>query len=229
MAALSTIFYALGYLTGIGAFVLMARARRIATSGVLATMQAALIGGLVSANVAQWVFGGTAGKTILGGIAGGYLTVVLFKRKLGLRRHTGDLFAVALCAGEAVGRWGCFFGGCCHGNPSNVAWAVMQHGVMRHPTQIYLSLACVLILAALWAFALTSPPEDGLFCLQGLLYCVARFAIEFYRASPPVAAGLTMAQWACIGGFLFFAVRMRLVMGAQRGSERSDAILCHGV
>src|SRR5579862_6940603 len=118
--SLSATFYALGYLTGAAAFVGMARARRLATSGVLIVMQAGLIGGLVWANVAQWVFGGTPGKTVLGAIAGGYLTVVLFKRYLGLKRPLGDLFAVALCAGEAVGRWGCFFGGCCYGKPASI-------------------------------------------------------------------------------------------------------------
>ena len=229
MIGLSTLFYALGYLTGLGAFVLMARARRIATSGVMATMQAALIGGLVSANVVQWVFGGSAGKTILGCIAGGYLTVFLFKRRLGLSRPTGDLFAVALCAGEAIGRFGCFFGGCCYGKPSSVPWAVMQHGVMRHPTQLYLSLGCLLILVALWRFSFTDPPEDALFCLQGALYCIARFAIEFYRASPPIAMGLTTAQWACIGGCLFFAARFRMVMAPAARMERSRALLYSGV
>jgi len=218
-------FYGAAYLTGLGVFVWMARKRGIATSGVMLIMQAGLVGGLVFANVAQWVFGGSAGKTVLGGIAGGYLCVWLTKRHLGLRRPTGDLFAVALCAGEAIGRWGCYFGGCCYGKPTDVAWAVWQHGAWRHPTQIYLSAACIFILLALWRFARTSPPEDGLFCLQGLLYCTARFGIEFLRVSPPVAVGLTAAQWACLGGFVFFTVRLRLILGGKR----RNALLYAGV
>ena len=111
-ANLSSGCYALGYLTGLAAFVLMARRRQLATAGI---MSVGLIGGLAGANLAQWLFGGAAGKTVLGGIAGGYLTIILYKRYLGLRRPTGDLFAVAISAGEAVERWGCFFGGCCYG------------------------------------------------------------------------------------------------------------------
>ncbi len=218
-------FYGLAYLTGLTVFIWMARRRGIATAGVMMIMQAGLVGGLVFANIAQYVFGGSAGKTVLGGIAGGYLCVWLMKRHLGLRRPTGDLFAVALCAGEAIGRWGCFFGGCCYGKPSNAAWAIWQHGAWRHPTQIYLSIACVLILFALWRFSRSGPPEDALFCLQGLLYCTARFAIEFFRVSPPVGAGLTAAQWACLGGFIFFAVRLRILMRM----ERNHALLCAGV
>lgn len=98
--------YGLGYLTGLAAFVWMARRRKMATSGILAIMGAGLIGGLIAANLTQWVFGGSAGKTVLGGIAGGYLTVICYKRYLGIQRPTGDLFAAAVSAGEAVSRCG---------------------------------------------------------------------------------------------------------------------------
>ena len=125
---LYAICYGLAYLTGVLVFVWMARRRGIATHGVMLLMQAALVGGLVFANAFQWLFGGAPGKTVLGGIAGGYLCVWLVKLRLGLRRPTGDLFAVALCGGEAVGRLGCYFGGCCYGKPAHVAWAVWQHG-----------------------------------------------------------------------------------------------------
>ena len=208
-ALLSPLCYALGYLTGLAAFYMMARRRGIATAGVMALMGAGLIGGLAGANLTQWVLGGTAGKTVLGAVAFGYLSVFLYKRRLGITRPTGDLFAVALCAGEAVGRFGCFFGGCCYGIPARVPWAVWQHGAWRHPTQIYDSLACLLILGALVALERTGPRENALFYLQGLLYCVARFVIEFYRWHPaPPPDGLTVAQWACCAGGLFFAVQL---------------------
>ena len=156
---LSSGCYALGYLIGLAAFVLMARRRQLVTAGIMAVMAAGLIGGLAGANLAQWLFGGAAGKTVLGGIAGGYLTILVYKRYLGLRRPTGDLFAVAVSAGEAVGRWGCFFGGCCYGKACAVPWGVWQHGALRHPTQIYLSGANALILLALWRFDKMRPPE----------------------------------------------------------------------
>jgi phosphatidylglycerol---prolipoprotein diacylglyceryl transferase len=209
-------FYALGYLTGVAVFVRMARRRRIATEGIMAVMGAGLLGGLAGANLAQWLLGGAAGKTVLGGVAGGYLTVIGYKRYLGLTRPTGDLFAPALCAGEAVGRWGCFFGGCCYGKPAAVAWAVWQHGAFRHPTQLYLSAAGVAILAALWRFERASPPENGLFFLQGLLYCAARFAIEFFRETHAVGLGLSAAQWACLAGLAFFALKLWRLLRRER-------------
>jgi phosphatidylglycerol:prolipoprotein diacylglycerol transferase len=209
-------FYALGYLTGVAVFVLMARRRRLATEGIMAVMGAGLLGGLAGANLAQWLLGGSAGKTVLGGVAGGYLTVIGYKRYLGLTRPTGDLFAPALCAGEAVGRWGCFFGGCCYGKPAAVAWAVWQHGAFRHPTQIYLSAASLALLVALWRFERASPPENGLFFLQGLLYCAARFVIEFFREMHAVALGLSAAQCACLAGLAFFALKLWRLMRRER-------------
>ena len=216
---LSAACYALGYGTGLWAFVWMARRRGLATPGVMALLGAGLIGGLAAANLVQWLVGGTAGKTVLGAIAGGYLSVALYKRHLGIQRPLGDLFAVALCAGEAVGRWGCYFGGCCYGRATHVAWAIWQHGAWRHPTQIYLSLAALLILGALWLFDRATPRENGLFYLQGLLYCAARFAIEFFRETTVVAGGLSAAQWACLAGFAFFGVQLARLMRRKESAH----------
>lgn len=211
---LSALCYALGYAAGLTAFVLMARARGLATEGVMLLAGAGVIGGLVGAHIGQALAGGweeAGGKSILGAIVGGWLAVTVVKRHIGLRRPTGDLFAVALCAGEAVGRWGCFFGGCCYGVPSGVPWAVWQHGAWRHPTQAYSSLAAFVILAVLWRYAQNKPPENALFYAQGFLMCAARFAIEFWRAGHGVYAGLSAAQWACLAGMLFFGGRWVLL------------------
>jgi phosphatidylglycerol:prolipoprotein diacylglycerol transferase len=210
---ISSLFYALGYLTGWMAFLWMAWKRQLATVGILGVAIAALFGGLLGANLAHLLATGSPGKTVLGGIAGGYLAVALFKKYIGLRRPTGDLFAVALCAGEAVGRWGCYFGGCCYGRPTQVAWAIWQHEAHRHPTQIYLALAALVILLVLLWRERRNPPENFLFYLQGVLYCAARFGIEFFRDGHSLWNGLSMAQWACLGGILFFGIRLR---GMQR-------------
>ncbi len=209
---LSAICYLAGYVVGLLAFLWLAQRRRLDTPGVLSLVGVGLIGGLLGANLTQWVVTGSPGKTVLGAVAGGYLAVAVAKRRMGLRRPTGDLFALALCAGEAVGRWGCYFGGCCYGRPAHLPWAVWQHGAWRHPTQIYLSLASLAILLVLLRYERANPPENALFYLQGMLYCAARFVIEFWREGTAVGAGLTAAQWACAAGLLFFAVRMRLLL-----------------
>jgi phosphatidylglycerol---prolipoprotein diacylglyceryl transferase len=205
--SLSALCYGLGYLTGLGAFAWMAHRRGFRSESIWLVMQAGLIGGLLGANLAQWALGGAPGKTVLGGIAGGWLAVAAAKRYAGVRRPTGDLFAVALCAGEAVGRFGCFFGGCCHGKASQVPWAVWQHEALRHPAQLYLSAVCLLILVALFRMERWRPVENLLFYSQGALYCSGRFVVEFFREST-AHGGLTTAQWACAAGTFFFVSRL---------------------
>ena len=202
----SAFCYLLGYLTGIIAFAAMAARRRLLTTGMLRVMSAGVVGGLLFALLAQWLVSGSEGKSVLGGVAGGYLTVLVYKRLIGLKRPTGDLFAVAVSAGEAVGRWGCFFAGCCYGKPWHGPWAIHRDGEWRHPTQIYLSLANAAILGVLLLVERKRPAENTLWFLQGTLYCVARFTIEFFRAGPLTSIGLTSAQIACAFGFVFFGV-----------------------
>src|ERR1700712_3202185 len=37
---------------------------------------------------------------------------------------TCDVFAPGIALGHVVGRFGCFFAGCCYGKPTNLAWGV---------------------------------------------------------------------------------------------------------
>ncbi len=52
-----------------------------------------------------------SGKTIIGALLGGTLAVELARRHLGIRRRTGDLFALPITIGIAIGRIGCFLAG----------------------------------------------------------------------------------------------------------------------
>jgi prolipoprotein diacylglyceryltransferase len=80
------------------------------------------------------------------------------------------------------------------------------------------------ILIALWRFDRAKPPENGLFYLQGLLYCVSRFGIEFLRDTPAPLAGLTSAQWACVAGILFFGFRLYSQIRPLKQKEASFAM-----
>lgn len=212
--------YGLAYLTGLGLFAAMARRRGIATAGMWILVQAGLLGGLAGAGIVQVLVAGAAGKTLLGGLAGGYLTVVLAKRALGIRRPTGDLWAVALAGGESVGRIGCFVGGCCFGKATSVAWAVHDHGAARHPTQLYLSAAALVTLVVLLVLNRYRLPENALFYVQGTMLCTFRFAIEFYRDGAPALGGLSVAQWACLAGIMFFGYRLARLFAPQARTAR---------
>ncbi|MBC7807481.1 MAG: prolipoprotein diacylglyceryl transferase [Akkermansiaceae bacterium] len=217
----SPAFYLSGYCTGVLAFAWLAKRRGLSTAGVWSVALVGLFGGLIGANLSQLIASGgkEPGKSVLGGIIGGYLCVHLYKRRIGLTRPLGDLFAFALSAGEAVGRWGCFFGECCYGRETDHAawWSVYQHGAERYPTQVYMSVVSAAIFATLVVLEKRrSLPENGLFYVQGLLACTARFAIEYYRTAAPVSLGLTAAQWACLAGVAFFGGMLARMMQTSR-------------
>lgn len=136
------------------------------------------------------------GKTVTTGIIGGYLAVELIKLLMGIRVKTGDSFALPLALAMMIGRWGCFFGGCCYGIESAVPWAVdFGDGIRRHPTQLYESLFH-LVLAALLAYLTRTAilPRQKL-KLYLICYAVFRFATEFIRPAEVWWLGLTWYQW----------------------------------
>jgi prolipoprotein diacylglyceryltransferase len=135
------------------------------------------------------------GKTITTGLVGAYLGVELAKLALDVRVKTGDGFAIPLALALAVGRWGCFFNGCCFGEPTDLPCGVVFHdGVPRHPTQIYeflfhVGMTCVLI-QILHSGSLVHQRLK----LYLLAYCGYRFCTEWIRPEPVNDAGLTYYQ-----------------------------------
>src|SRR5579863_2020120 len=192
--------YAVAYAVGAAIFWWMAERRSFLRDERMRLLIAGLMGGLAGANLVQLVATSLPGKTIEGGIIGGWIAVILAKRQLAIRRPTGDLFALAIPAGEAIGRIACFIGGCCYGKVANgVIWAVYDHGAWRHPTQLYLSLAAVSSFALLlWLERRGSLYDGGLLDIGGMLFCVERFAVELFRAGATSAGPFTLAQWACV-------------------------------
>ncbi len=213
MTPLGLFFTALGYATGVLVFYLEARRRGLATVGVRHIAVAGLAGGIAGAKLTQWAIASwlvlaqrpeaildpaNGGRTIIGGIIGGWIAVEIAKRRLGIRRSTGDLFALALPAGEAVGRIGCFFNNCSIGTVSAVPWAVFQQGASRHPAQIYTSLVAAGVFLLVLRLRGALPREGDLFRLYLVLFGLTRFGLEFFRERTILYAGLSMAQWACL-------------------------------
>lgn len=67
------------------------------------------------------------GKTIVGGLLGAWIGVEVVKALSGIHRRTGDLFALPLCVGIAIGRIGCFVAGLAddtYGKATSLPWAV---------------------------------------------------------------------------------------------------------
>jgi len=143
------------------------------------------------------------GKTIAGGLLGGWLGAGIVQRLSGTCREMGDLLALPLCVGIAVGRIGCLFAGLAddtYGTPTSLPWAAdFGDGIGRHPVQVYeiLFLALVGILVS----AKVKLPEGARFRLFLAGYLAWRVAIDFLKPEPQIH-GLNLIQWPCLAGVL---------------------------
>lgn len=189
---------------------LEAKRKKYNSENVLYIVFAALFGGLIGSklgsalfvypdfyikNPLAILFPEVGGKTIVGGLIGGYFGVVIAKKFLKVKRSTGDLFAPGLALGIAIGRVGCFLNGCCYGISSHLPWAVMFKGELRHPTQIYESLFCFMLFIFLWLIRKRVNKEGDLFKIFLLIYAFFRFWVEFLRADKVmVIINLSIAQ-----------------------------------
>lgn len=145
-----------------------------------------------------------AGKTILGGLIGGWLAVEGVKKLSGLRQTTGDWFALVVPLGCALGRLGCIAQGCCPGAvcpPGSSPALTDAAGTLRWPAA-HLELLFQLLFLSL---ALTLQKFHALrgqrFHLYLISYGIFRFWHEFHRAtpSPPwLPGGLTVYQIAAL-------------------------------
>jgi prolipoprotein diacylglyceryltransferase len=161
------------------------------------------------------------GKTIVGGLLGGWAGVETAKRILRIRHSTGDAFVFPLLFGMAVGRVGCFLTGLedhTYGIATSLPWGIdFGDGFHRHPTQLYDIIFLVLLAIALAVWS--SRPRNGdLFLIFLGSYCTWRFSVEFLKPTwKPY--GLSPIQIACavgiIGCLLTGRARSRELHGAS--------------
>ncbi len=147
------------------------------------------------------------GKTIVGGLIGGLIAVEWTKRRIGVTARTGDLFAIPLCYGIAIGRVGCFLAGLedgTYGVATNLPWGVnFGDGVRRHPTQLYEVIWLGLL--ALWLYRLGRRPRRQGDVFKGFMfgYFAFRLPVDFIKQGSAMA-GLTGIQWACVAMLIYY-------------------------
>jgi prolipoprotein diacylglyceryltransferase len=160
------------------------------------------------------------GKSVVGGLIGALIAVEWAKRRLGVTRATGDLFAFPLVIGIAIGRVGCFLSGLedhTHGLAANVPWAIdFGDGIPRHPAQLYEIAFLLLVLAPALVYVARRPHREGdLFKLFMAGYLGFRVGLEFLKPGEPIF-GLTAIQWACVGGLAWYAHYLPLLAKRPR-------------
>ncbi len=153
------------------------------------------------------------GKTIVGGLLGGWMGVELMKKYLKVHARTGDAFVFALIVGIAVGRIGCFLTGLpdhTYGNHTSLPWAVDFGDGPRHPTQLY-EIACLVILGALLWLTSRHVADGRAFRWFMLGYLSFRFLVEFIKPSSKPLLGLSAIQAACALGITACIVGLRRI------------------
>lgn len=150
------------------------------------------------------------GLSFHGAVIGGGLAVAFLAKQKGIPfLHLADVLAPGVALAYAIGRIGCFLGGCCYGVPTDLPWACSfqdpfhpyRHTPPSHPTQIYASLANLLIFALLARMQKPPHPTGKVFWAYLVLYGVYRFVVEFWRigaTSTVLALGLSDAQWVSV-------------------------------
>jgi phosphatidylglycerol:prolipoprotein diacylglycerol transferase len=172
------------------------------------------------------------------------------------RRHrlagwrVADVLAPGVVIGQAIGRLGCLAAGCCWGIEARVAgsqepsipWAItftnleayqkvgMPLGTPLHPTQIYESLAALLIFAALLWVARRKRFHGQVTAGYLLLYSTARFVIEFFRGDPSRgfvrftdSFGLSTSQVVAVVVVLAVAAGLPYLVRTQRTASPPTA------
>ena len=103
------------------------------------------------------------GKTIVGALVFGLIAVELMKRYIGVRQSTGDLYAIPLALGIAIGRIGCFLTGLSdntYGTPTHLPWAInFGDNIPRHPTQLYEIIFLLALIPLLYKIVILSGAE----------------------------------------------------------------------
>jgi len=129
---------------------------------------------------------------------GGFIAATLFAAwyvhvyRLPVRKIF-DIYAPAIALGQSVGRMGCFAAGCDYGKPTSFLLGVVftnpvSHqmtdvplNIRIHPTQLYESVATLLIFVILLWWYPRKKRDGQIFLMYLACYAVARFFLEFLR------------------------------------------------
>ncbi|MCP4229567.1 MAG: prolipoprotein diacylglyceryl transferase [bacterium] len=109
-----------------------------------------------------------------------------------------------------------------YGPATDLPWAMaFPNGTVPtpervHPTMIYESIAFVLVFLVLWSLRKKNGPAGWLFLLYLVLAGVVRFLMEFWRNTPEVMGGFTLAQLFSVGMILLGGIWLILLFARSR-------------
>lgn len=169
------------------------------------------------------------GKTIIGALIGGLFAVEWAKTRLQITRRTGDLFAVPLCLGMAIGRIGCFLTGTedhTAGVATSLPWGVdFGDGVSRHPAQLYELFFMLALGSFLWRRMRKPHREGDIFRIFMVAYFTFRLLCDFLKPDVRVFLAMSSLQWACLAMLLYYAPDILRWIRGQKPEALSDLVV----
>ncbi len=173
------------------------------------------------------------GKTIVGALVGGLISVELYKKRIGYTKSTGDDIAIPITIALIIGRVGCFLTGIedsTVGRATNSPFGIdFGDGIYRHPLQLYEIAFLSVVLVILLSLRKKEVWNGFKFQLFMFLYLGFRFFIEFLKDRAIIGFGLSAIQIACALGLVYYGQLMyrkyRLMnkkIAVDDGYEESD-------
>lgn len=146
------------------------------------------------------------GLVWFGGLIGASLSALVYMKAKKLSViPTLDLFAPYAALGQAVGRIGCFFNGCCYGRESGWGFYFPVHGASLVPSQLFDAASLLLVFVVLRL--IPEKAKAGLvFSAYLVLATLQRFFLEYLRGDERpfysvLGVSLSVFQWISV--FLF--------------------------
>jgi len=177
-----------------------------------------------------WLSGMTGlARSVEGALAGGIVSVELYKWRHGIALRTGARFALPLAIGIAVGRVGCYAAGIddfTYGTPTTLPWGHdFGDGVRRHPVQLYecIAMAAFAVAYVVAVFKRSEAVIANGFYLALLVYGLQRFAWEFIKPYGPVIGSLTTFHLLSLGLVIYAAAMLATAPRAKVLHERAAA------
>lgn len=232
---------AIGMLVTSAIAVRAAQRARMDVGAVIACCGYTIAGGLLGAWLAflavEWARTGSpfaalqsgGGLVFYGAVPGGLLGAYLGARMLDVPfARTIDLIIPGIAAGHAIGRIGCFLGGCCYGAPHGTIdapgflSAVFTHplspashpSVPRHPVQLY-EAAGLLVLAFVFSLVPIGKTDGARALAYVVAYGALRLVTESLRGDAirglwgPLSTSQMVSLAMMAGAMLVLVLRVR--------------------
>lgn len=156
-------------------------------------------------------------KTVAGGFLGGLLGVELFKKIIGVKTASGDLYVIPIIVAVFIGRIGCFLMGTAeptYGNETTFFTGMnLGDGLLRHPVALYEMFFMVVLFIFYHRIKNKNLMNGDRFKLFMVLYFLFRFLIEFIKPYKSLFLHLSSIQWSAVFIFIYYYKFIGRILG----------------